>query len=299
MVGLKPMPTIKEQALLLGPRRSLVGVITEGDAAGGTDRPTVVILNSGIIHRVGANRMSVTLARALAASGHAVLRFDLSGVGDSEARPEGLPPVDGSLADIKEALDALEASRRTRRVILAGLCAGADLALLQARFDRRVVGAVLLDPSMPRTLRHRLYHYRGRLFRLESWLNVARGRNPVGRALRAQLARRDPSVARDPASARDPRERVLRDPEVRVYLERAYQAALGHGTQFMAVLSGERSYYREQLLDAFPKAPFGQQLRLEYFREADHMFSAQEDSARLVRTIVDWTTKTRFAGGDP
>jgi hypothetical protein len=155
-----------------------------------------------------------------------------------------------------------------------------------------VVGAVLLDPSLPRTLRHRLYHYRGRLFRLESWLNIARGRNPLGRALRARLAGRDPS------SAEDPRARILLDPEVRAYLERAYQTALGRGTQFLAVLSGERSYYREQLLDAFPGATFGTQLRLEYFRMADHMFSAQEDSARLVRSVVDWTARTRFAGGD-
>jgi dienelactone hydrolase len=293
MLGLIPMPTIKEQALLLGPRQSLVGVLTMGDAAAGVDRPTVVILNSGIVHRVGANRMSVTLARALAASGHAVLRFDLSGIGDSEARTEGLPPIEAGLADIGEALDALESSRGARRFILAGLCAGADLALLQAHRDRRVVGAVLLDPSMPRTLRHRLYHYRGRLFRLESWLNVARGRNPLGRALRPRHARRDPS------STQDPRERILRDPEARAYLERAYQGALGHGTQFLAVLSGERSYYRAQLLDAFPGAPFGKRLRLEYFRGADHMFSAQDDSARLVSTIVDWASRTPFGGGDP
>jgi len=222
-----------------------------------------------------------------------VLRFDLSGIGDSDPRADGLPLVEAALADVKDVLDALESSRGTRRVILAGLCSGADLVLLHARSDPRVVGALILDPSMPRTLRHRLYHYRGRLFRLESWLNVARGRNPLGRALRAPLAGRDAS------RAHDPRAKSVRDPEVRALLSRAYRAALGHGTQFFAVLTGERSYYREQLLDAFPDAPFGTQLRLEYFRDSDHMFSAPGDSARLVRHIVDWTTRTPFPGESP
>jgi dienelactone hydrolase len=275
------MTAPKEQALLLGPRRSLVAIVTES-ARPAAERPTVVILNSGIIHRVGANRMSVTLARALAAQGHTVVRFDLSSIGDSEARSDGRSPLEAALADIQEALDSLESSRGTRRVILAGLCSGADLALLHARRDPKVVGAVLLDPFLPRTLRHWVHHYGGRLLRIESWVNVARGRNPLGRALRARLAGRDPS------SSQDPRERTARDPAVRALLEEAYRDALGHGTQFLAVLTGERSYYREQLLEAFPRVPFGSQLRLEYFPGSDHMFSTQEDTARLVRSVVAW-----------
>jgi pimeloyl-ACP methyl ester carboxylesterase len=286
------MTAIREQALLLGPRRSLVGIVTDG-AVPGSDRPVVVILNSGIVHRVGANRMSVALARALAATGHTVLRFDLSGIGDSDPRPESLPPWEAGYADVREVLDSLESSRGTRRVILAGLCAGADLSLLCAQRDARVVGAALLDPFLPRTRRHWMHHYGRRMLRPESWLNVMRGRNPFGRALRARLAGDDAPVAQDP------REKLARDPEVRAFLERAYQDALRRGTQLMAVVSGERSYYRAHLLDAFPAAPFGRQLRLEYFRRSDHLFTASGDSARLVRSVVDWTGTVSFPAGAP
>ncbi len=97
-----------------------MGIIAQGAAARPTDRPAAVILNAGIVHRVGPNRMFVTLARRLAAAGTFVLRFDLSGIGDSETRNDGLAPFDSSLADIREVLDMLESTRQIRRVVLAG-----------------------------------------------------------------------------------------------------------------------------------------------------------------------------------
>jgi dienelactone hydrolase len=281
------MATLKEQAVLLGPRKSLVGVITPG--VEGAELPTVVILNSGIVHRVGANRMSVTMARALAAAGCPVLRFDLSGIGDSEPRPDGLAPLEAALADIKEALDSLEATRRTRRVVLVGLCSGADHSLFYAGSDPRIAGIVLLDPSLPTTLRHHLHHYRQRLTHVESWLNLVRGKNPFLRALRRRINR---AVTRAPVPAD---ERDADHPEVRAYLAAAYRRALRAGVQLMVVVTGERHYYREQLLDAFPGVPFGARLRLEYFGASDHMFTAPADSARLIAQIVDWVRRTPFA----
>jgi len=59
-----------EQALIFGRSRSLVGILVRPAFECPAQRPTVVILNTGIIHRVGHHRMYVTLARQLAASGH-------------------------------------------------------------------------------------------------------------------------------------------------------------------------------------------------------------------------------------
>ena len=280
------MRALKEQAVLLGPRRSLVGIVAEGAAPAG-DRPTVVILNSGVVHRVGANRMSVPLARALAAAGHVVVRFDLSGLGDSDPRPDGLAPLEASLADVREVLDTLESTRGTSRVILAGLCSGADLSLLCSASDPRVVGAALLDPSLPRTLRHRAYHYCNRVLHKESWINLVRGKNPLWRTL---LSR----AISEPA----PRQKTIQDRDVREYLESTYRQALDHGVRFLAVLTGERSYYREQLLDAFPGVSFGDRLRLEHFPTSDHMFTAHADHTRVIHLIVDWAGQVIFPAGD-
>ena len=275
---------VTEQALLLGPRRSLVAVVSQSRDADAATRPTVVILNSGIVHRVGANRLNVRWARSLASRGYHAVRFDLSGLGDSEPRTDALEPLDAALADIREALDTLEASRGANRFILGGLCSGADHSVFYAPDDPRVGGAVLLDPTFPPPLRQYLHHYKSRLLERESWLNVIRGKNPLGQALRGKR----PSAPPSPDAPVE--ERKVTDPDVRAILEGGYRRLVDRKIPLLAVLTGERWYYREALLDAFPKVPFGEALRLEYFPDADHVFSARGERDRLLRLLTDWTS---------
>ena len=111
----------REQAILLGPRRSLVGVLTPPVEGSPPRDRAVVILNSGIIHRVGANRLHVELARELARAGFRVLRFDLSGIGDSPARSDaGASILDSVMQDIREAVDHV--AGKDGRVAIFGLC---------------------------------------------------------------------------------------------------------------------------------------------------------------------------------
>ncbi|MEO8804844.1 MAG: alpha/beta fold hydrolase [Burkholderiaceae bacterium] len=286
------MDKIAEQALLLGPRKSMVGVVTQGLAsAQRTNAPFIVILNAGIIHRVGPNRMHVALARTLAAAGFSVLRLDLSGLGDSEARGDGLAPLDANMADIRDVLDALQATRQVRRFVLVGLCSGADHSVLYAGSDPRVVGVVLLDPSIPRTLRYYLRHYGIRLLRLRSWLNVVLGRHPHWHALKRRAV---PMQDQPDADAQRPK---LEEPEVRAFLQNAYGRALAQGVQFLAVLTGgleQRHNQRRQLLDAFPELSFGAQLRLEYYKDSDHTFTSEANRARVIGLIEQWVQSTTF-----
>jgi pimeloyl-ACP methyl ester carboxylesterase len=293
------MERVVEQALLLGPRKSLVGVVTPASAqAMVAEAPFVVILNAGIIHRVGPNRMHVLLARALAAAGFGVLRVDLSGLGDSEARDDALPPLDATMADIREILDMLEATRGVRRVVLVGLCSGADHSIIYAGGDERVVGVALMDPSIPRTLGYYVHHYGHRALGLRAWLNLMLGRHPVWRALKRRL-RGTPGEAHAEGEARGP---SLEDPKVRAFLQNAYGRALGNGVQMLAVLTADRQRqhnYRRQLLDAFPQLSFGPQLWLEYFKECDHTFSSAANRARLIGLVEAWMKATRFRSPPP
>ncbi|HWU86648.1 MAG TPA: hypothetical protein VN253_05215, partial [Kofleriaceae bacterium] len=64
----------------------LFGIVTlppEQLRAASEERPFAVLLNSGLMHRVGPFRTGVELARSLAARGVRVLRYDRSGLGDS------------------------------------------------------------------------------------------------------------------------------------------------------------------------------------------------------------------------
>ena len=139
----------------------------------------VVVVVGGPQYRVGSHRQFVLLARALAANGFAVLRFDCRGMGDSGGARRDFEAVS---ADIGCAIDALQREAPTvRRVALWGLCDGASAALLYLddTSDNRVAGLCLLNPwvrsvaSLART--HVKHYYTQRLRQREFWAKLLRG----------------------------------------------------------------------------------------------------------------------------
>lgn len=140
---------MKETTLLFGRRRSLVGVLSQSEEVQ-TGRLAVILLNAGLIHHAGPNRLYVRLARHLTKMGLLVFRFDLSGVGDSRARTDNLPFEQGVIDDARQAMEELERLHGIQRFIFIGHCSGAAQSFLMAIEDERVVGAVLLNPQPER-----------------------------------------------------------------------------------------------------------------------------------------------------
>jgi pimeloyl-ACP methyl ester carboxylesterase len=275
--------TYTEQALLLGERRSLVSVIARPRVPGNADLPAVVILNTGIVHRVGHHRMYVTLSRMLAAGARTVVRFDQSGLGDSAARSDHLPPLAAGLADIREVLDALEQAHQVSRFILVGLCSGADQAVLYGHRDPRVVGLVIMDPTIPPTPRYYLYYILRRMSRLQNWTSFMTGRSGLLRMASAHLLNRL-------RSADDSRPLSLQNLQFSPYLARCYAATAARGMRVLVAFTAlsPRHAYERQILDAFPEVSTSGSLQLQYFLESDHLFSAPADRARLFRVIDAW-----------
>jgi len=136
---------MKEKAVTLGRFKSLVGVVAEPD--GDTREPAVLLLNAGLIHRIGPNRVYVKLSRTLARQGFRVLRFDLSGIGDSLPRPDHMPVEQFTIDDVVQAMDYLSATYGSQRFVLMGHCAGAYHSFRTAAQDRRVSGVVMMNPD--------------------------------------------------------------------------------------------------------------------------------------------------------
>ena len=140
---------MKETAAVLGESSALIGIVSEPAdrlaSAPPSDRPAVVILNAGVIHRVGPSLFTVRLARWLARQGLLAVRFDHSGVGDSRVRQDRLPWSQSTVLETREVMNGLAETYGATRFVLVGLCSGAVTAFKTAHADPRVAGVVLLN----------------------------------------------------------------------------------------------------------------------------------------------------------
>jgi pimeloyl-ACP methyl ester carboxylesterase len=138
---------ITEEVLIFGQQdANLVGIITDPpEGRRDPNLPAIILLNPGLINRVGPHRLYVKLARALAERGHVVLRFDLSGVGESRGRAEIMDRNVGAVVDTFEAMSWLHWLRGARGFILMGHCSGGWHSLLTAHEAPAVHGVIALD----------------------------------------------------------------------------------------------------------------------------------------------------------
>ena len=255
----------------------LVGLLTAPELDHPSPRVAVIILNAGVIHRVGPHRLHVNLARRLGTSGIPSLRFDLSGIGDS-GPVAGAPSFkESAVLDVKSAMDWLGRARAVDHFVLFGLCSGADNGLATASADERVVGLVLLDPPVYATMRARVRKLRARLPRLADPRAVA--------AWAARLMRR-----RDqPARSEGGREK----PSLAEY--RALLTSLvDRGISILAVFSGalrEGYNHPDQLFEWFPE--LRGRIDRVFFPAANHTYTEVEAQEALVTAVSTWIERRR------
>lgn len=256
----------------------MLGVLSLPAAAdrGLLPHAAVLIVIGGPQYRAGSHRQFTLIARALAAAGLAVLRFDHRGAGDSPGEPRSFeelsPDIEAAIAALREQIPGL------RRIGLLGLCDGASASLLYLGSrvgDAPVTALCLLNPwvrsvqSLART--HVKHYYLRRLLQGGLWAQLLRGRLPLrslGEFLRSLLKAAGPT-SNPPAPTTGPggdfRQRML-------------GALQGFEGRVLIVASGLDFVARE--FDELTSADSGWQraLRLAKVRRvalegADHTFS--------------------------
>ena len=286
---------VAEKAVAFGPDRSLVGVwTTPGNDAWGASRPAVLLLNSGVIHHAGIWRLHVRLARALAADGFPSLRFDLSGIGDSERR-EGAGTIEETVAkDVDDALAYVRDDRGVSETVMVGLCSGARDSLEAAERAPGAVGAVAIDLLADLlTRQHYVVHFGRRLLRAQSWRNTLTGQNAAMhrllRALRGKSAPHSRAMYRGVVG--------IRDTMSRPHLSEVVSTLLERDAKLLCLFSSglERNYNHEsQFRNALPELTSHPNLEYGYFPAADHTFSRVVEQTALISRIAEWM-RTAFS----
>ena len=150
VVGRNPTGApVVESPIDVGPL-GLFGIVTEpGEEPTADGRPAVVLVAEGNTHHIGQARIWVDLARRLGAAGFRVLRFDLSGNGDSGTRPGQPAHVSRAVEaidDVYQAMVGISPDAPTK-VVLVGFCSGAYQVLEQA-LAHPPLGISVINPSV-------------------------------------------------------------------------------------------------------------------------------------------------------
>lgn len=272
---------MKETAVAFGDRGGLLGVVTEPESASMSDKPdrapAIVLLNAGLLHKVGPNRLSVEMARAVASRGFRALRFDLSGIGDSRMAAAQVPARERAVSDVQSAMDFLKQRYGAERFVLAGLCSGSDNAHHTSLQDDRVIGTIHLDGYSALNAQYQVRYYVGRAL---SW-----------RVLRNKLrTRAERTLTKNPTPAANARARPF---PTREQLAEDFKRITARGVQLLYIYTADAKLYnyRGQLREAFFDVPFGDLLEEEFHPEASHTYTGVASRRRVVEHAATWVIR--------
>ena len=268
---------MRERAFTFGSHANLFGVLAEPDPADAVPgAPAVLLANMGVNHRVGANRLWVDLARRLARQGSYVLRFDLSGLGDSLPRPGAHGDLERAVLDLGEAMDFVRAKGGPDTFAVMGLCSGADSAHAIAVRDPRVRAVVYVDGFVWRTPGFWLRYWTTRKLEPSRWR----------RAMRRRAAR----VLGGPREAGEAPEIYQREMPTPAEFQRDLRTLLERGTSVLSIYTGGLMDYAyrsqiDEMVGGLAKHPL---FATDYFPRADHLFADIAEHEKLLARLAAW-----------
>lgn len=284
-------PPYREKPVQFGPNQRLYGVLCAPSGPEPARGPVVVMPNSGLVHRVGVNRIHVLIARALAEQGTLSLRIDLSGIGESERRKGEMSLNETVHLDLQDAFDFLVAKQEAETFVVLGLCSGAYDSLQLATTDSRVVGTVAIDLfGSFRNPHHVFKHYTQRLGRAQSWRNALLRPGAAAAALMDRW--RDGDEAPTTPMTPDVRPAIsYRE------LDGMLHAMHERGVQSLFLFTNglEENYnYEHQFRDCYPTHVSSGLVSYAFFPNSEHTFQRPRDREALVAKLSAWFAETPF-----
>ena len=272
-----------EKVATFGKNGSLVGIVSEPKKIN-QEKPAVIVLNSGLVHRSGPFRMATNLCRSLGDAGYVSMRFDTSGIGDSSNSDSNEEYEKQLILDVGEAIKYLKGSSGAKKIVLFGICTGADNAHKVAVQYTDVVGSIFVDG----------YAYKTWQFYLRRYLPIFTSFKRFCKAiLNIALAIVNKVVSLFKKSNKEAVERgyfTWRLPEKSKTIGE-WQGLVNRKVELLYFFTaGSNRYcnYPLQFQDALPTVQFNNQLSIQFVQECDHTFILQHDQQLLFSEIRTW-----------
>ena len=270
---------MNQQVCNFGTDGHLFGILTTPDEEVRVEgAPIALILNAGIVHRIGPFRLNVDIARQLAELGFSTLRMDLSGLGDSGPRTGKLELENRAELDAADAMSFLQQETGVNEFVIVGLCSGAYNAHCVAVKDQRVVGGVFMDGIVFRTFGYFLRHHFARVFRPRFWRNALKRRIYSG------------------ASTSEPDGNVLAESEFFVgdlskdEVVNDLVGLMDRGVEMLFLYTDgyDDICGRSQFREMYGLRPDEGQLQVEYFPKSEHTYRLTENRQAACERVSNW-----------
>jgi hypothetical protein len=281
-----------EKAFVFGP--GLVGILSTPEGKGKlTQGPALILWNVGMNHRVGPYRFFVDLARRYSNKSGTSLRFDVSGLGDSELQAGRGNDVERAILDVQEAMKLVEQRTGIKQFVLVGFCSGVDVAHPLTVQDPRVVGLIQVEAYSYRSLRFYLNSYR-KIVNRYYWRRYAANSRHRINALAEFLNLKSKGDTggiseREAVFAREyPTPQKFRD-DITMLVRRGV-------SQLYIYAGGSTEYrYAGQFHDMYTNEETRPKVDVIFYENADHTFSRIPARELAIQDIIGWI-ESRLGG---
>ena len=272
---------MKETVCSFGPSDSMFGVLTTPEESVRVEgAPIALILNAGIVHRIGPFRMHVDIARRLAEKGMSTLRIDLSGLGGSAPRTGKIEMEDRARLDVSDAMNFLTEKTGVEKFVLLGLCSGAYNAHQVAVKDHRIVGSVFMDGIVFRTIGFFFRYQIGRFFRFRFWRN----------AIKRRLTQSGSDTSESDGNSLAEGEFFNNDNLSKDSVVNDLKGLLNRGVEMLFLYTDgyDDICGRSQFKEMYGMSPDNGQLQVEYYPKSEHTFRLVENRKVACQRVATW-----------
>jgi hypothetical protein len=276
-----------ENIVTFGGDKKLVGIVSlPPNAEQASEKPGIILLDSGTLHRVGPHRLFTDLARELTVTGFITFRFDFSGIGDSKSFTNSDTYEKLTINETMEAMTFLSSKTNVRSFIIVGLCSGADIIHPVTVMDTRVIGGILLDAYGYNTHGYNLHHYRKKvMFYTKAVFSFGKWKTYIKKTAENFL------LQRTVTNKTQIDFKIYRSWPIQQKTEADILAVIQRNVKLLYIYSGGVPYYynyKNQFNDMFPSVAKTRKVHVEYIENADHTYTIIEEREKLFSKINTW-----------